>query len=323
MATAFISYSHRDESFRQELEVHLAPLRRQGLLSVWHDRRITAGDPLDERISENLESADLILMLISADFVASEYCYTREMTRALERHEAKTARAISIICRPCDFYGLQFAKFVLLPTDAKAVSSWTDRDAAWVDVVKGIRGALAATTRPVTPQAQPSAQIPPASPGRSPPAKPTKSLRLPKTFTDLDRHDFLEAAFERMWEIFQANAAELEAQSAGVVVRRVRIDAHAFSVRIFFNGAEVGGGAVFHGNRGFGRDQICFSYDASAANNAMNEWFSIEVADGELALKSGGMLRMRSGSREQPVDADQAAELLWDSILEQVKSRVR
>jgi hypothetical protein len=82
MATAFISYSHRDEVFRQELETHLAPLRRQGLLSVWHDRRITAGDSLDGAISENLESAEAILMLISADFVASEYCYTREMTRA-------------------------------------------------------------------------------------------------------------------------------------------------------------------------------------------------------------------------------------------------
>jgi hypothetical protein len=83
MATAFISYSHRDEAFRHELETHLAPLRRQGLLSVWHDRRIPAGDLLDETISENLENADLLLMLISADFVASEYCYTREMNRAL------------------------------------------------------------------------------------------------------------------------------------------------------------------------------------------------------------------------------------------------
>src|SRR5260221_3923998 len=142
MATAFISYSHRDEVFRQELETHLAPLRRQGLLSVWHDRRITPGDHLDDAISENLESADLILMLISADFVASEYCYAREMTRALERNQARAARAISIICRPCDFQGLPFARFLLLPTDGKPVSSWPDRDAAWVDVVRGIRRAL-------------------------------------------------------------------------------------------------------------------------------------------------------------------------------------
>jgi hypothetical protein len=322
MATAFISYSHRDEVSRQELEVHLAPLKRQGLLSVWHDRRITAGDSLDEAISENLENADLILMLISADFVASEYCYTREMTRALERHEAKAARAISIICRPCDFHKLPFAKFMLLPTDAKAVSLWTDRDAAWVDVVKGIRGALAAQATPPRP-ARPSPQNPQRVPAQATPASPSRGLRLPKTFTDLDRHDFLDAAFERIWEVFQANAVELETQSAGVVVRPVRIDAQAFSVRIFVNGSEVGGGSVYHGGGAFGRDQICFSTDASAPRNSMNEWFCVEIDESGLALKSGGMLRMMAGGRGPSVDADQAAELLWDSILEQVKARVK
>ena len=79
-------------------------------------------------------------MLISADFVASDYCYTKEMELALERHRAGQARAISIICRPCHFHALPFAKFVLLPTDAKPVSSWGDRDAAWVDVVTGTQG---------------------------------------------------------------------------------------------------------------------------------------------------------------------------------------
>lgn len=322
MSTAFISYSHRDETFRRELETHLAPLRRQGSLSVWHDRGITPGDPLDDTISENLEQADLILMLISADFVASDYCYSREMTRALERHEKKSARAISIICRPCDFHGLPFARFLLLPTDARAVSSWLDRDAAWVDVVKGIRSALAAPTARVVTQALSGSTPKPAATTPQSATIP-RTLRLPQTFTDLDRHDFLEAAFERMWSVFQANAAELEAHNPRVIVRRVRIDAQAFAIRVFINGKEVGGGSVYCGGHSFGRDQICFSYDPTAPRNSMNEWFGVEVIDGALVLKPGGMLRMMSRETDQAVDADGAAALLWDSILDQVKARIR
>ncbi len=135
MAQVFLSYTHRDEGLKDELLAHLAPLRRQGLITVWHDRRLAPGDHLDGSITSELEDADIILMLISADFVNSEYCYSREMERALDRHKAGKARAISIICRSCHYRGLPLAEFVLLPTDAKAVTLWHDRDAAWVDVV--------------------------------------------------------------------------------------------------------------------------------------------------------------------------------------------
>ncbi|TJW87611.1 MAG: toll/interleukin-1 receptor domain-containing protein [Mesorhizobium sp.] len=319
LATAFISYTHCDESFRQELETHLSPLRRQGLLSVWHDRRITPGDHLDDTISEHLEGADLILMLISADFVASEYCYAREMTRALERHQAKKARAISIICRPCHFEGLSFSRFLLLPTDAKAVSLWPDRDAAWVDVVKGIKLALGTSVAAET------TGKPTAAPARHPEiSTPRRSdVRLPKTFTDLDKHDFLEASFERMWGLFEAKGADLEAENTQITVRRIRIDAQSFAVRIFLNGSEVAGGSVYHGGGHFGRDQICFSTDTSAPRNSMNEWFGVEVTDEGLMLKSGGMLRMMAGGREEPVSADRAVEMLWEHLLDRVKARIR
>lgn len=321
MATAFISYSHRDETFRQELETHLSPLRRQGLLSVWYDRRITPGDHVDDTISEHLEAADLILMLISADFVASEYCYAREMARALERHQAKKARAISIICRPCNFEGLPFARFLLLPTDGKAVSLWSDRDAAWVDVVKGIRTALTSGTAGgagATPNTAPTVEAPSSSPHR-----PRSAERLPRTYTDLDKHDFLEASFERMWAAMEASATDLEAENSQITVRRLRIDAQSFSIRIFLNGTEVAGGSVFHGGGHFGRDQICFSSDSSAPRNSINEWFGVEVADDGLVLKSGGMLDMHFGGRKATLSADEAASQLWDHLIDMVKARIR
>ena len=321
MATAFISYSHKDERFREELEAHLAPLKRRGLLTTWHDRRLTAGDPLDEAISANLEQADLILMLISADFVASEYCFAKEMGRALERHKAGEARAISIICRPCDFHGLPFANFVLLPTDAKPVTMWADRDAAWVDVTRGIRTALVAPAASSARTQAPSTAAPAAAPKSSP--QPTTPSWLPKKFSDLDRHDFLEVSFERMWQAFNAYADQLQAQHPNLVVRRTRIDAQAFSIRVFVDGKEMGGGSVFHGGSPLGRDQICFSFDASAPRNSMNEWFSLEVENNVLALKSVGMLQIRSGERNRTLDADGAATALWEAIMDQLKARIR
>ena len=88
LSRLFFSYSHKDEELRNALEVHLAMLKRQGLIEAFHDRRIVAGEPLDEAIDAYLETADVILCLVSPDFIASEYCYSRAMGRALERHKA-------------------------------------------------------------------------------------------------------------------------------------------------------------------------------------------------------------------------------------------
>jgi hypothetical protein len=319
MATAFISYSHRDEAFRQELETHLAPLRRQGLLDQWHDRKMTAGDALDDTISAHLEQADLILMLISADFVASDYCYAKEMARAIERHEAGQARAISIVCRPCDFHDLPFARFVLLPTDAKPVSTWVDRDSAWLDVVRGIRKAL--EPQQLVPQ-QRSSVVPATASG---PSVLTRSsarpnLLLPRKFSDLDKHDFLVQAFEDMFGVFKENGVALEEDNPGVTFRQQRIDAQAFSFRIFSAGKEVAAGSLYHGGGSFGRNQICYNSNPDAPRNSMNKWFTVEATEQALALAAGGM--GYGGERDALHDPATAANDLWHDIIEQARSRL-
>ena len=84
MVTLFFSYSHKDEELRNELETHLALLKRQGVISSWHDRRITAGSDLNQAISSELESSQIILLLVSAHFLASDYCYEKEMNGDVE-----------------------------------------------------------------------------------------------------------------------------------------------------------------------------------------------------------------------------------------------
>lgn len=135
----FYSYSHQDENLRNELVKHLSSLKRQGIVSDWHDRMIEAGDEWRRQIDSHLETAEIILLLVSADFLASDYCYEIEMKRALERHEKGEARVIPIILRRVDWTSAPFAKLQALPKDAKPVTSWADRDEAFENIAKSIR----------------------------------------------------------------------------------------------------------------------------------------------------------------------------------------
>jgi len=135
----FLSYSHVDDELKAALVKHLEPLRHRKLIEEWHDRKITAGKEWDREISDHLSSADIILLLISIDFINSNYCYDIEMERALERHESGEARVIPVILRSCLWQYAPFAKLQALPRDAKAVQAWGDRDEALTDIVDGIR----------------------------------------------------------------------------------------------------------------------------------------------------------------------------------------
>jgi O-acetyl-ADP-ribose deacetylase (regulator of RNase III) len=138
----FISYAHEDETLRQRLGKALSSLRREGLITDWHDREITAGSEWSTEIDQHLDSARVILVLLSFDFFASDYCYGFEMTRALERHRAGDARVIPVVLRAVDWTHSPLGKLQALPKDGKPVTSWPDQDSAFLDVTEGIRAAL-------------------------------------------------------------------------------------------------------------------------------------------------------------------------------------
>ena len=140
---AFISYSHKDEKFRDQSETHLVVLQRQGRIKLWSDRSIGAGREFEGEISKNLEQADLIVLLVSPDFVASAYCYDIEMARAIRRHKEGTALVIPVIVRDVDWSDTPFAHLQVLPRGGKAVKRWSDRDSAWKNVIEGIKAAVA------------------------------------------------------------------------------------------------------------------------------------------------------------------------------------
>ena len=135
----FFSYSHKDEDLRDELAKHLSILKRQGVLEAWHDRNIDAGAEWANKIDEHMNEAQIILLLISSDFMASDYCYDIEMKRAMERHDAKEAVVIPVILRSCVWQGAPFGKLQGLPKDMKPVDAWPNRDQAFTDIAQGIR----------------------------------------------------------------------------------------------------------------------------------------------------------------------------------------
>src|SRR6266567_1423815 len=135
----FCCYARKDLSFLQDLIEHLASLQRQQRIKIWADIDIGAGTEWEKEIEKHLNTAQIILLLVSPKFIASDYCYGIEMKRAIERHERGEARVIPIILRPVDWQETPFGKLQALPPNAKPVTSWPDQDEAFFDVAQGIK----------------------------------------------------------------------------------------------------------------------------------------------------------------------------------------
>ena len=138
----FISYSHMDETLKAELEKHLKPLQRMKLITSWNDRKLVAGDDWGSVISKNLEEAQVVLLLVSIDFINSQYCYDIELDRAIERNNAGECVVIPIILRGCLWQHTPFSKLQALPQDGVPITSLPDRDRAFASVADGVRIAV-------------------------------------------------------------------------------------------------------------------------------------------------------------------------------------
>jgi len=134
----FLSYAHEDETFASSLRTHLAPLRSEGVLVDWYDRELTAGSAWDAEICNRLESANIFLALVSADFLASRYVQDKELPRAMQLHQQRMLTLIPVIVRNCLWQKLPMAQLQVLPKDGRPISSWENHDDAFVSVVSGI-----------------------------------------------------------------------------------------------------------------------------------------------------------------------------------------
>jgi len=143
----FISYSHNDERWADRLRDHLAALRQEGLVEDWYDRKIQPGENWEEAIATELNRSNVIIPLISANFLASEYCTGVEMTRAFEMHGRGDTRIVPVILRAVDWERTSFGGLQALPRDGKPILSHRDCEQALRDVARGIRRSISNTTQ--------------------------------------------------------------------------------------------------------------------------------------------------------------------------------
>lgn len=312
-AKVFISYSHKDEALRDQLEVQLAMLKRQGLIEVWHDRRMVAGDHLDWTISKELDEADVVLLLVSPDFIASDYCYKIEKGRALERHRAGTARLISVILRPCDWTHTDLRQYLVTPRDGKPITLWPDRDEAFLDVAQSIRRAIEEIGAANAPE-ELHRFIGQDAPAPQPSALPRSSnLRLKKEFTEADRDRFLEDGFEFIDKFFQGSLAELQDRNPEIETRYRRIDGNAFTAVIYRNGAKIGACGIRLG--GMHGKSINYSDGDHAPANSCNDSLMLEQDDQKLYFRPlmGGF--PGPSSRDATMSHEGAAEYFWAHLI--------
>lgn len=311
-ARVFMSYSHNDEGLRDQLEVQLAMLQRQGLVEVWHDRRMLAGDRLDWTISKELDEADIILLLVSPDFIASDYCYKIEKGRALERHREGSARLISVILRPCDWTHTDLREYLVTPKDGKPITQWPDRDEAFLDVAQSIRRAIEEIGQADAPNEVHDfiEQTPPVAEEIELPR--SSNLRLKKEFSQADEDQFLMDAFEYADRFFQGSLQELQARNQGIEARHRRIDANCFTASIYRHGSKEASCTIRVGGMMGG---ITYADGDNASTNTCNESLAVEKDDQKLFLKPMGMPHFGMAEGESALSYEGASEYLWSLLI--------
>jgi hypothetical protein len=323
MAKLFFSYCHVDEALRDRLEKHLSMMKNQGLIETWHDRGIMAGDDLDASIDANLETSDIILLLVTADFLASNYCFSIEMKRALERQREGTARVIAVILEHCDWQSAPFAKSLVVPKDGKPVTSWANEAEAWTDVTKQIRAVVEQV--PASAAMGEGLAMPPGGPAvvsgahhgleTAAPRPRSSNLRVTKEFTDFDKDKFLQDAFVYMGKFFHESLDELAARNLGIQTRYQQINAQRFSATAYRGGKTVAECSVSIAGYG-GRDtMLTFSYQANAAPGTSNEMLSVAFDNQAIFFKSLGMQSFR-GQPEAQLSEQGASEYYWGLFIE-------
>jgi hypothetical protein len=320
MPSVFFSYSHADEALRDQLEKQLSLLKRQGIIEVWHDRRIGAGQDFGKEIDRHVETDDIVLLLVSADFLASDYCYDKEMARAMARHEAGEAIVIPVILRACDWHGAPFGRLNATPPDGRPVTQYPDRDQALLEVAKSVRAAAerlgsssAKTIGRSTPKPAPA---PPAT-IRSGPR--SSNLRVAKEFSERDRDAFKIESFEFMAKFFENSLAELSERNPGIEGTFRRIDANRFSGKLYKHGKAITQCTVFMGDRF--ASGIAYSSSETLESNAYNELLSVDADEQAMYLRSLGMATMRGGNERAKLSQEGASELYWSMLIERLQER--
>lgn len=305
----FISYSHQDERNLARLHKHLAMLRRDGLLTTWYDREILAGAELHKEIAENLADSDVFLALVSPDFLASDYCYDKEVHLALKRHEDGSIRLIPIILEPCDWRNSPLANLKALPKDGQPISLWANENVAFLDIATELRRVM---TAPPKGRATSKASLQLVREARR--DEGARRYRIKRDFDRIDRDEFRHQAFGTIREYFQRSIAELNGIGDPIRARFESMGETAFTCTVL-NKAKQGGEANItvheHGMMG----GLTYSFARRARDNTANGFLTVEANEYDLNLKMDAF--STRGDHNGLLSPAEAAQRLWAEFLGQ------
>ncbi len=325
MASLFFSYSHADEELRNQLEKQLMILKRQGVIETWHDRMIGAGNEWKGAIDDHLENDDIILLLISPDFLASDYCYDVETLRAVERHDNGDAIVIPVFLRPCLWKGAPFGKLQGVPKDAVPVTKWANPDEAMLDIATGIKEAADRVNLKKKPAGVPSnvlkeqhTSVSSILSGSN--LEPRSSnLHVTKEFTERDRDRFLTETFEYIARYFESSLGELTLRNNNIDGEFRRLDANRFTAAAYREGKKIATCTIFIGQRMLGGG-IGYGGNDDGASNSYNAHLVVSHDDQSMFMTN--QMSVYSG-RESSTKLSQegAAGDFWDKFIEPLQRR--
>lgn len=306
-ATAFISYCHVDEKALERLHKHLGVLQREGTLPTWSDHDIVAGDRLNDAINVQLERSQVFVALVSPDYLASNYCYEKEFTRALELAATGRMRIVPVILEPCDWLSSPFKDFSALPKDGQPISGFVNPNNAYLNVVTGLRRIL---DIPKEGKGSPGIETALPSLARRP--------RIKQDFDSIQRADYADQAFAVIRNYFRASCAELAQIGDDLRAKFEDMDATAFTCSVVNRAKRQGGEAhiTFHNsksrNSGFG--DISYVNQRHAERNTSNGQIRVDHDDYQLFL-SMDRYGMSSGRDKEKITPEQAAGRLWSEFV--------
>jgi len=310
---AFISYSHGDSAMLDLLHKHLAQLQRDGIIETWTDQEIPAGGAIDDHIHGALQHANLFLALLSPDYIASNYCYTKEFQWALERQEQGTIIIVPIVVEACDWLNTPFSQFKALPKDGKAVSTWENKNTAFLDVIQHLRKLLQqlavaeATSNRKTSQPQPAM---------------TRNYRVQKDFDSIEKMEFIEQTFHDLKELMKRYMEEIVTMENIKV--RMLVDSKTALECLLVNRNKIANESQLKittakDNNGIsmlrsGDGQILYSVSKS---NRANHGFSLAVDEYHLFWREGSFYGGGMGKQKE-LTAREMADIIWNEWLESV-----
>lgn len=308
---AFISYSHKDQNYLERLKIHLAQMRREGLISDWTDQEIHVGSSLDDVIGTALSSSELFLALLSPDYIASNYCYNKEFKEAQKMQDEGKLIIVPVIIEPCEWQKTPFGNLKAIPKDGKAVSDWTNPNNAFLNVIDELRR--------LTTFSKSSVDVEHISPATV--EKLARNYKVKKNFSEVDNYNFKERSYEEIKNYFQSSISELD--SVENLQARLTNEGKGFFTALISNRAnnhnsyltiQIGN----DGQRHFGDLSYSFSEQVMTNSVQMDKVYKIENDDYEQFWRKSSQ---GFGFSNQPSDrltALQVAEEIWDDFISQV-----